>query len=355
MTRHWNLNEPAAASVASFCLDSLLVGRSAPMRELKDIIAVAAPSDVSVLVRGDTGVGKELVARGLHLLSGRKGELVAVNCAAIPADLLEAELFGHEKGAFTGAEKQRIGRIEQARGGTLFLDEIGDMPADLQAKILRVLETRRVQRLGGNGEIEVDFRLVTATHRGLMEQVRTGRFREDLYYRIAVVPISVPSLADRVEDVPELLEAMAMSRRAVGAMRAQPVFTEGALRVMSEYRWPGNVRELRNVFERASVMFAGAEVTASDMRDVLLTEDPIRKAAPRPGDRGNDSDMLRRALAEDGSVDFRRHLQAVEIELIEMALAAKNGCVSHAAKALRLQRTTLIEKMRKLCIDACRT
>jgi len=354
MTRHWNLNEPAAETVASFCLDSLLVGQSAPMRQLKDTIAVVAPSDVSVLVRGETGVGKELVARGLHLLSGRKGDLVAVNCAAIPADLLEAELFGHEKGAFTGAEKQRIGRIEQARGGTLFLDEIGDMPADLQAKILRVLETRRVQRLGGTGEIEVDFRLVTATHQGLVEQVRTGRFREDLYYRIAVVPISVPSLAERNEDIPELLEAMAMSRRAAGAMRPQPVFSNGALRAMSDYRWPGNVRELRNVFERATVMFVGAEVSAADMRDVLLNEDPVRRSAARAEAPAGDSDVLRRAMAEDGSVDFRRHLQSVEIELIEMALAAKKGCVSHAAKALRLQRTTLIEKMRKLCIDPCR-
>lgn len=354
MTRHWNLNQPAAETVASFCLDSLLVGQSAPMLQLKETIAVAAPSDVSVLVRGETGVGKELVSRALHLLSGRKGELVAVNCAAIPADLLEAELFGHEKGAFTGADKQRIGRIEQARGGTLFLDEIGDMPADLQAKILRVLETRRVQRLGGSGEIEVDFRLVCATHRGLMEQVRAGRFREDLYYRIAVVPISVPSLAERIEDIPELLDAMALSRRAAGAVRPQPVFSDGALRAMADYRWPGNVRELRNVFERATVLFAGAEVSAVDMRDVLLNEDPVRRAAPKAEAQTGGSDQLRRTLVEEGSVDFRRHLQAVEIELIEMALAAKQGCVAHAAKALRLQRTTLIEKMRKLCIEPCR-
>lgn len=192
MTSHWiGRDVPMrAVPVGPDVIDRVMVGESAPMRQLKRVIAAVAVSDASVLVRGPTGAGKELVAEALHRASGRAGPLVAVNCAAIPADLLESELFGHEKGAFTGADRARMGRIEQAQGGTLFLDEIGDMPAALQAKLLRVLESRRIQRVGANGETPVDFRLVCATHRDLSQAVESGDFRADLFFRISVFPLT---------------------------------------------------------------------------------------------------------------------------------------------------------------------
>ena len=249
-------------------LDDLLVGQSAPMREVKRLIELAAPSTTTILVQGETGTGKELVAQAVHNLSGRKGKLVSVNCSAIPAELLESELFGHEKGAFTGAEKTRAGRFEMASGGTLFLDEIGDMPLALQAKLLRALENRKIQRVGGGVDVDVDFRLVCATHQNIEADIEAGKFRADLFYRINVFPITMPALASRAVDIPALLAAMMKSGKPNHA--GQPVFTEGAHAEMMRYPWPGNVRELRNLLERACLLFPGRQIEQADVKNNLL-------------------------------------------------------------------------------------
>ncbi len=350
-------------------IDDIIIGQSAPAKELKKLIAVVAEAPTSVLVLGETGTGKELVARAIHAASGRRGRLVSVNCAAIPSELLESEIFGHEKGAFTGADKPREGRVELAHGGTLFLDEIGDMPLPLQTKLLRVLEDRTVQRVGGNDEIEVDFRLVCATHQDIQAQVDDGAFRADLYYRINVFPIQVPSLAQRQVDIP-LIAGAIMRQLSDGHDAAVPAMDDSAMAELSRYPWPGNIRELRNVLERALVMFPQKAVTANQVRENLL-----RMKAP---DRAEEMDALWAAseglggidLAQDAgepplphpahyadwfsyfdSIDLRRHLRDIEVVLIEAALEKSNGMVSHAAEALKLRRTTLIEKMKKLMIE----
>ena len=321
------------------------------MARLRKMIARVAPSPLPVMVQGPTGAGKEVVTEALHQISGRKGPLVAVNCAAIPADLLESELFGHEKGAFTGATDRRPGRVEQAQGGTLFLDEIGDMPPALQAKLLRVLETRRVQRLGGREEIAVDFRLVTATHRDLSQEVALGRFRQDLFYRINVIGLSVPGLSERAGDIPALLDAMLARYRVEAGPGMAPRFTAAALRLFSAHVWPGNVRELRNVFDRAAVLYPGEEIGADEARGLLMVPGLV-EAEPAPVQRGalSDADSLRRMLETAPSLYLRGYLQEIEVALIEAALDLNKGNVAQAARALRLKRTTMIEKMKKLSI-----
>lgn len=359
MTQHWQSTFGDQDAPIDSRLDKILVGRSAPMRQLKQVLNMVAPSDAPVMVQGETGVGKELVCEAIHAVSGRPGELVAVNCAAIPSELLESELFGHEKGAFTGADSRRVGRIEQAQGGTLFLDEIGDMPAALQAKLLRVLETRRIQRVGGRGEIEVNFRLVTATHRALAKDVEEGRFRADLYFRINVFPVSVPSLSERLDDIPLILEAMIERRQTQYPDVMTPHFNAGAIQALATHGWPGNVRELRNVFDRAAVLFAGRVVNAEAVCSHLLpmqgmtslAAEPI-SAAPAPSASVAPADaILDSIMNTDTSVDMRRHLRDMEVMMIDAALKKTGGSVSAAARTLRLQRTTLIEKMKKLAIS----
>ena len=357
------------AIVSSKLIDDIIIGQSAPAKELKKLIEVVAEAPTSVLVLGETGTGKELVARAIHAASRRSGRLVSVNCAAIPSELLESEIFGHEKGAFTGADKPREGRVELACGGTLFLDEIGDMPLPLQTKLLRVLENRTVQRVGGNNEIEVDFRLVCATHQNIQERVDDGAFRADLYYRINVFPIQVPSLAKRQVDIPLIVGAI-MEQLADGRKDRAPVMDNSALTELSRYPWPGNVRELRNVLERAMVMFPQKAVTGTQVRENLL-----RMKAP---DRAEEMDALWEAsqglsgidLAQEAgetplphpahyanwfsyfdNIDLRRHLRDIEVVLIEAALDKSDGMVSKAAETLKLRRTTLIEKMKKLMIE----
>ena len=357
------------AIMSSKLIDDIIIGQSAPAKELKKLIEVVAEAPTSVLVLGETGTGKELVARAIHAASRRSGRLVSVNCAAIPSELLESEIFGHEKGAFTGADKPREGRVELARGGTLFLDEIGDMPLPLQTKLLRVLENRTVQRVGGNNEIEVDFRLVCATHQNIQERVDDGAFRADLYYRINVFPIQVPSLAKRQVDIPLIVRAI-MEQLADGRKDRAPVMDNSALTELSRYPWPGNVRELRNVLERAMVMFPQKAVTGTQVRENLL-----RMKAP---DQAEEMDALWEAsqglsgidLAQEAgesplphpahyanwfsyfeNIDLRRHLRDIEVVLIEAALDKSDGMVSKAAETLKLRRTTLIEKMKKLMID----
>lgn len=362
MTTHWTDRDAPvqALPLPSSTIDRLLVGETAPMRQLKRMIAAVAVSDAAVLVRGPTGAGKELVAEAIHRASGRKGALVAVNCAAIPAELLESELFGHERGAFTGADRARAGRIEQAAGGTLFLDEIGDMPLALQAKLLRVLETRRIQRLGGASEQTVDFRLVTATHRDMTAAVTEGAFRADLFYRISVFPLSVPSLAERTADIPLILARLIDEQCQCNPALDAPHFDLGALRALAAHSWPGNIRELKNVLLRAFVMLPGRMVTARHVRDNLLgmampdpeTESFTLPEPPAPQAKGDlpDPSQFHDALTRLGDIDLRGYIRDIEVALIEAALDKRQGNVAQAADALRLRRTTLIEKMKKFGI-----
>lgn len=350
---------------------SELIGQSAAMRDVRRLIEIAAPAKTTVLVLGDTGTGKELVARSVHAQSGRKGELVSINCSAIPADLLESELFGYEKGAFTGAEKTRHGRFEMASGGTLFLDEIGDMPLPLQAKLLRAIESKHIQRVGGGKDIPIDLRLVCATHQNIEADIDAGKFRADLFYRINVFPIKLPTLAERSVDIPQIIATLCSTIKAQGELIGMPEFDDSALQEFTRYPWPGNVRELRNVIERACLLFPDKTVDAKKVREYLLRlrapevseeQDALWAATADLDPTGDmaeaNADMplphpshYRDWFAYFDAIDVRRHLQEVEIVLIEAALEKSNGMISHAADALKLRRTTLIEKMKKFMIE----
>ncbi|MGB2142281.1 MAG: sigma-54 interaction domain-containing protein [Candidatus Puniceispirillaceae bacterium] len=354
-------------------LDDILVGQSAPMREIKRLIELVAPSTTTVLVQGETGTGKELVAQAVHTLSGRTGPLVSVNCSAIPSELLESELFGHEKGAFTGAEKTRAGRFEMASGGTLFLDEIGDMPLALQAKLLRALESRTIQRVGGGKDVAVDFRLVCATHQNIESQIDAGDFRADLYYRINVFPLSIPALANRAVDIPQLVERLCTLIAEADDTVSLPEFADTAFAELMRYPWPGNVRELRNLMERACLLYPGRPISGDDVRNNLLrikVPDPVEEQEAlwditsdfEPvgiEQTTTEEDKLpiphpshyREWFAFFDNIDLRRHLQDVEIVLIEAALEKSEGMISAAADSLKLRRTTLIEKMKKYVIE----
>ena len=257
----------AAAPAAPSGLEGMVVGNAPVMAALRRLVRQVAPSDASVLLTGPSGSGKEVLARAIHAQSKRAAKpFVAVNCGAIPRDLLESVLFGHEKGSFTGAHAQHKGRFEEADGGTLFLDEIGDMPAEMQVKLLRVLEERAVQRVGGRGQIAVNVRIIAATHRDIDAAIDTGAFREDLFYRLAVFPIDIPGLAERSEDIP-LLTGHFLTRQS----GRRPVsFSPDAYARMAEHGWPGNVRELRNFVDRANVMFAGRTIGADEAGALLM-------------------------------------------------------------------------------------
>ena len=351
-------------------VDDIIIGRSAPVKDLKRLIEVVATACTNVLVLGETGTGKELVARALHAQSGRKGKLVSVNCAAIPSELLESELFGHEKGAFTGADKARAGRFEMANGGTLFLDEIGDMPLALQSKLLRALEDKAIQRVGGGDDVPVDFRLICATHQKIEQKVDEGSFRADLYFRINVFPLQVPTLAERSVDIPLIAEAI-LRQMTADQNIVKPQLDESAWSELSRYPWPGNIRELRNVLERAAVLFVGQAITGTHVKENLLRlkvpdrreeQDALWTASEDlMGIDGGTSSMVEQPLPHPShyadwfsyfdTIDLRRHLRDVEVVLIEAALEKSEGMVSHAANALKIQRTTLIEKMKKLMIE----
>src|ERR1044071_1582237 len=257
-----------------------LLGNSESMNRVRSMIEKVAETDATVLVRGESGTGKELVARELHERSShrRRGSFVAVNCAALPSELIESELFGHEKGAFTGAAARRRGKFEQADGGTLFLDEIGDMSANVQAKLLRALEERRIERLGGNESIPVDVRIVSATHRPLEQEIANGNFRADLFYRLRVVTIDIPPLRERREDIPVLAETFL---RIAAERYNLPLRQVGqsALRRLVDYDWPGNVRELKNTIDRAAIMAEGEERRSQDLPDEI-TPGVQRRTAP---------------------------------------------------------------------------
>jgi sigma-54 dependent transcriptional regulator, flagellar regulatory protein len=335
--------------------EHLIPGQAPIMHAMRQMIALLAPSAAPVLVCGPSGAGKELVAQALHSLSGRQGAMVAVNCAAIPADLLEGEFFGTERGAYTGADKAREGLIEQAQGGTLFLDEIGDLPLALQAKLLRVLETRSLRRLGSKSPVQLDFRLVAATHRDLAAMVAEGTFREDLYFRLSVFPLRVPALSERLGDLPLLLEHLIGMEMQGQLAQAQPVFDAAALRALAAHPWTGNVRELRTMVQRACLLFPGRKVGAREVTENLLhftipkAQDAAWPDAPLPQDAANDAPARFSEVFAQGAgrIDLRMYLRDIEVVMITAAMEAQQNCISRTAEALGLRRTTLIEKMRK--------
>jgi two-component system, NtrC family, response regulator AtoC len=314
-----------------------LVGRSRVMRDLFQLLETVAQSSSTVLVTGETGTGKELAARAIHHNSPRRAQrFVAINCSAIPETLLEAELFGHVRGAFTGAVASRQGRFEQAHRGTLFLDEIGTMSPPLQAKLLRVLQSREFERIGDSHPVRVDVRVIAATNSDLAKMVEQGAFREDLYYRLNVIPIHVPALRERREDVPLLVQHF-IDRlcREQTPPRAPMTVSQEAMRVLMAFQWPGNVRQLENTVERAIALSPGrAQI---ELRD--LPPD-IQGAAAAP--------ELSGVLFPDGGIDFDAYVAAIERALIRESLERTHGNKRQAAKLLNLKRTTLIEKLKRL-------
>jgi len=336
---------PGKGSGKSSWLFRGLSGESPAIQSVKNDISLVAASDSTVLITGATGTGKEIVARNIHFHSPRRLKpFVPVNCGAIPADLLESELFGHEKGAFTGAVNERKGRFELADGGTLFLDEIGDMPISMQVKLLRVLQERTFERVGSGKARQVNVRIIAATHRDLDAMVAEGKFREDLYYRLSVFPIHVPDLKDRIEDLPILIEEVQRKLHNSGSSGLR--LTPNAFRALKQYDWPGNIRELSNLVERLSIMYPDREVDVADLppeyrRHVAVEElQEDTTAAPDPP-----------RFHPDG-LDLKRYLADMERALIQQALDESNGVVARAAELLKLRRTTLVEKMRKYDIRA---
>ena len=286
-----------------------------------------ARTDANVLLLGESGTGKELLAQALHDASKRKGRFVAINCAAIPETLLESELFGYEKGAFTGATKSTLGKIETANGGTLMLDEIGDLPMPLQAKLLRFLQERVIERVGGRQEIPIDVRVVGATHQDLKARIADGRFREDLYYRLAEIVVEIPPLRERVGDA--VLLAHAFARRFATEMRRPvPTLGDDAVRGLEGHRWPGNVRELQNIVKRAVIMAEEDRITAADLG---------LRAAPAPSD-------------EAATLDLRTVRENAERQALITALARTDGNIVRAAELLGISRPTLYDMMNRLQI-----
>ena len=328
-----------------------LSGSSPAIQQTRKLILQVAPTDSTVLILGESGTGKEVIARHLHYYSTRRQKpFVPVNCGAIPAELLESELFGHEKGAFTGALSTRQGRFELAEGGTLFLDEIGDMPLTMQVKLLRVLQERSFERVGGARTIHCDVRIIAATHRDLEVAIRDHRFREDLYYRLNVFPIEVPALRDRLEDIPGLVEDLIARMRA--EKRVEFRLSAAAARSLQRYSWPGNVRELANLIERLGILYPNQTVEVSDLPEKLLRQ--IQPDEPLPLDPGKavppegiQTGVMTPARLPENGLDLREHINNLERELIRQALDECNGVVAHAANLLRLRRTTLVEKLRK--------
>ena len=347
-------------------MSNIIKGQCEATIQLKKLVSMVAQSNSTVLLRGETGCGKDVVAKAIHNSSDRTGDLVNVNCAAIPSELLESELFGHEKGAFTGADSRREGRFESSNNGTLFLDEIGDMPLPLQAKLLRAIETRKIQRVGGKNEIELNLRLICATHQNIEKKIDEGYFRADLFYRINVFPIEIPTLSERREDIPVLVNHILDELKKSGS--SIPQIDPSAIKALQEYVWPGNVRELRNVIERAAIIFPKKNITSKNVKENLLkislpdnqeeknvlwemtseltevkTEKNEMNFLPHPNDYKKWFEMM-------DKIDLRRHLSEIELNLIEGALKKNKGSVTEASRSLKINRTTLIEKMKKYSI-----
>ncbi|WP_428383422.1 sigma-54 dependent transcriptional regulator [Nevskia ramosa] len=361
-------------------------GNSAPIRKVRRMVEQVAGHDTTVLVTGESGTGKEVVARAVHEQSARRDKpFVAVNCGAIPSELLESELFGHEKGAFTGAITSRKGRFEMADGGTLFLDEIGDMTLPMQVKILRVLQERTYERVGSNRSMRCEVRIIAATHRNLEENIIKGTFREDLFYRLNVFPIEMPALRERLEDLPLLIDDLidSMRRNGHGSVRLAP----DAVHALRAYHWPGNVRELSNLIERLAVlhphsMVGIAELPTRYRQNVALPVTPVTSVPAVADEEHEPIAVNARSLSSGGSglgstgftaisslpplssasstyfpsastqlppdgVNLKDHIETIELALIKQALTQSSGVVAHAAKLLNTRRTTLVEKLRK--------
>ncbi len=367
-----------SANAASIDGVQLPTGVSPAVSAVNRLIQQVAPYDSTVLILGESGTGKEIAARAVHAASPRRQRpFVAVNCGAIPSELLESELFGHEKGSFTGAITARKGRFEIAEGGTLFLDEIGDMSLPMQVKLLRVIQERIYERVGSNTSSECDVRIIAATHRNLEESIIKGTFRGDLFYRLNVFPIEMPTLADRIGDLPALIEDFV----AQAARRGRPALhlLPETLSALSNYSWPGNIRELSNLIERLAILcperpvsigdlparYRPADWTAPAMPAPAITEEIPQLLASMAGSdeiisdegaalpaalwKSEDTGTLpgQTQLPENG-VDLRAHLTLIERSLISQALQRSGGTVAHAARLLSLRRTTLVEKLRKL-------
>ena len=323
--------------------------------------------DTNVLILGESGTGKEMVARHIHELSGRAGHpFVPVNCGAIPADLLESELFGHEKGAFTGALSTRQGRFEFAEGGTLFLDEIGDMSLQMQVKLLRVLQERTFERVGSNRTMRCNVRIIAATHRDLDSAISAGRFREDLFYRLNVFPVQMPPLRERLEDLPVLIEHLVQRQEHVAGRHIK--LDKQAMNCLARNPWPGNVRELSNLLERLAVLFPEQTISADDLPERYRSQGaaawigsgvsiiPLEGIGAgeilEPDDAADTEIGVADEDLPNGGIDLKNHLSSIEIGLIRKALRDADGTVAEAARLLNIRRTTLVEKLRKYHLSA---
>lgn len=314
-----------------------IVGNSQTIQAVKELIQQVAKTQASVLIYGESGTGKELIARNIHAASTRSQEpFIAINCGAIPADLLESELFGHEKGSFTGAAATRPGRFELANNGTIFLDEIGDMPLLMQVKLLRVLQEKTFERVGGNKTLQTDVRVIAATNQNLEQRIASHEFREDLYYRLNVFPIQLPPLRERKDDIPLLVDFVLHNLAS-----KMPIcsFTASAQQQLENYSWPGNIRELTNLVERLCIMYPNAQVSEEQ-----LPADILRA---KYGMLAMDQVIMIKPDLAGHNFDLKQHMVDIEVNLINTALAQANGVVARAAKLLGVRRTTLIEKMKK--------
>lgn len=323
-----------------------ITGSSPPIREVRRLIEQVADFDTNVLITGESGTGKELVARTIHDMSGRRDlPFVPINCGAIPADLLESELFGHEKGAFTGAVSARTGRFELAEGGTLFLDEIGDMSLPMQVKLLRVLQERSFERVGSNKTRKCNVRIIAATHRDLPAAVAESEFREDLYYRLNVFPIEMPPLYKRSSDLPQLLNELLVQHQGenAGGLRVTPA----ALAVLAHYPWPGNIRELSNLVERLAILHPTGEIGVNELPTKYRNAGADKALPVETGhDFGGDQNCPQKEVNLTVT-NLKLHLQKLERSLIQEAMCESNDVVAEAARLLKMRRTTLVEKIAK--------
>jgi sigma-54 specific flagellar transcriptional regulator A len=346
-----NINQNSRESKHSLELFRSLVGNSRTVRRVRKMIEQVAGTEATVLILGESGTGKEVVARNIHYFSPRRNRpFVPINCGAIPSELLESELFGHEKGAFTGALSTREGRFELAEGGTIFLDEIGDMPLNMQVKLLRVIQERSFERIGSNRSIKSNVRIIAATHQNLDQLIEKGQFREDLYYRLNVFPVEMPALRDRVDDLPLLVNELItrLEHEKSGSVRMAPA----AIVAMCNYHWPGNVRELANLIERMAILFPHGVVDVKDLPKKIVPDqvgETISEFEPSPGYLAGvpNLELLNEPRLPREGIDLKQHMTNIEVSLIHQALAETDGIVAHAAKRLLIRRTTLVEKMRK--------